>query len=47
MELKKKISINLEDTFFNSLKSDNPEFSNWFLRKSEAEEEAFTLFSRT
>ena len=44
MEFKKFSSINLEDTFFDSLKSDYPEFSNWFVRKSEVGEEAFVQY---
>lgn len=34
MELKKFSDINLEDTFFDTLKQDYPEFEGWFQRKS-------------
>lgn len=44
MELIKFSSINLNDTFFDSLKSDYSEFSNWFAKKSELGEEAFVQY---
>lgn len=44
MELIKFSSINLNDTFFDSLKSDYSEFSNWFAKKGELGEEAFVQY---
>lgn len=44
MEIKKFSSINLEDSFFDSLKEDYPEFVNWFNRKSEAGMSAFVQY---
>ena len=44
MELIKFSSINLNDTFFDSLKSDYSEFSNWFAKKSELGEEVFVQY---
>lgn len=35
--------INLSDPFFNSLKSDYPEFSSWFKRKAEEKREALVF----
>lgn len=34
MEIRKFLSVNLADTFFDSLKDDYPEFEEWFRRKS-------------
>lgn len=36
--------INLSDSFFNSLREDYAEFEDWFIRKSEAEQEASVLY---
>ena len=44
MKLKKFSSINLNDTFFDSLKSDYSEFSEWFAKKSKLGEEAFVQY---
>lgn len=44
MEIQKFSSINLEDSFFDSLKEDYPEFVNWFNRKSEAGMSAFVQY---
>jgi L-amino acid N-acyltransferase YncA len=37
--------INVEDPFFDSLKSDYKNFSSWFSRKSASGESAFVVFS--
>lgn len=46
MEIRNFSSINLEDSFFNSLKEDYPGFKDWFARKSREGEEAFVQFDR-
>lgn len=42
---KKFSEINLENEFFDSLKSDYAEFSNWFIRKSNENEHAYVQIS--
>lgn len=38
-------NINVDDPFFNSLKSDYKDFSSWFSRKLDGGESAFVVFS--
>lgn len=44
MEIRKFSSINLGDSFFDSLKEDYPKFIDWFAKKSVEGEEAFVQF---
>lgn len=44
MEIRKFSSINLDDTFFDSLKNDYPGFADWYERKRNAGEEAFVQY---
>lgn len=44
MEIRKFLSVNLADTFFDSLKDDYPEFEEWFRRKSVQGEEAIVQY---
>ena len=46
MEIRKFSSINLENSFFDSLKEDYPGFNDWFARKSVQGEEAFVQFDK-
>lgn len=46
MEIKKFSEINLEDTFFDSLKADYPEFESWFNKKSRSNSEAFVEYDK-
>ena len=43
LSYKKFEEINLEDTFFNSLKNDYTEFTDWFNRKSTSGESAYVF----
>ncbi len=36
--------INIDDSFFNSLKEDYKEFSNWYMKKSDDKAKAFVLY---
>lgn len=45
MEIRKFSSINLEDSFFDSLKEDYPGFIDWFSRKSRAGDDAFVQYN--
>lgn len=44
LEIKKFSELNLEDTFFNSLKESYPEFSEWFNKKVTNDESAYVFF---
>lgn len=46
MEIRKFSSINIGDTFFDSLKEDYPGFVDWFARKIAGGEEAFVQFDK-
>lgn len=45
LEIKKFSTINIEDTFFDSLKNSYPEFSTWFGKKSEQGETAYVFMN--
>lgn len=44
MEIRKFLSVNLADTFFDSLKEDYPKFEEWFWKKSVQGEEAIVQY---
>lgn len=44
LEIKLFSELNLEDTFFDTLKESYPEFSDWFNRKAENGETAYVFF---
>lgn len=39
--------INFDDTFFNSLRGDYPEFMNWVARKKDQGENAYVLIGES
>lgn len=45
LEIRRFSDINLEDSFFDSLKASYPEFSEWFAKKSEQGESAYVFMS--
>lgn len=44
LEIKRFADINIEDTFFDSLRASYPEFNDWFARKAAAGEQAYVFY---
>lgn len=47
LEIRKFSDINLEDTFFDSLKASYPEFSDWFNKKAKQGESAYVFMNES
>jgi hypothetical protein len=45
LEYKFFSDINLNDSFFNSLKEDYKEFSDWFIKKQSTQDAAYVLYN--